>query len=66
MAGSRAAWENQTGESDQSAPPLTPKERKANAQNKDRMIDRIPGDKGSTVDKTRTRNQKMKEAIEQE
>lgn len=61
MAGSRAAWQ------DQSAPPLTPAERKANATSKEKkLVDYVPGDKGSTVDKIREANKKRKAAMEQE
>jgi len=63
MAGSRASWQDQT------VAPLTSHEVKANKkdnkeQGKERMIDHIPGDKGSTVDQLRSRKQKLDEAIE--
>ena len=66
MAGSRANWENQTGESDMSGSSLTKEERKENKNNKDRMIDSVPGDKGSTVDKIRKAKLKQEEAMEGE
>ena len=60
MGMSRALFE------DQSAPQLTPKEVEENKKNKDKLVDKVPGDKGSTVDKIRQANERLRKAIDEE
>ena len=57
MPMSRAAWEEKTA---------APEGKEPSKNDSDKTVDKVPGDKGSTVDKIRQANERLRKAIDEE